>query len=89
MKISLYRVVVRVEFDGDIRFFLAPPKSMFLSISIDCFDVFDDVFVFQVFVKLLIFLFSRAAALPKSLSPPRSPRRFYELALHMGVARQA
>ena len=40
MKISLYRVVFRVEFDGDVRFFLAPPKSMFLSISIDFFDVF-------------------------------------------------
>ena len=44
MKISLYRVVFRVEFDGDVRFFLATPKSMFVSISIDFFDVFCDFF---------------------------------------------
>ena len=78
MKISLYRVVFRVEFDGDVRFFLAPPKSMFLLISIDFFDVFCNFFVFQVFVKILIFFF-RAAAEPKSLPPrprPPPPRRW-------------
>ena len=40
MKISLYRIGFREEFDGDVRFCLAPPKSMILSISIDFFDVF-------------------------------------------------
>ena len=40
MKIGRYGVIFRVEFDGDARFFLAPPKSMFLSISIDFFDGF-------------------------------------------------
>ena len=59
MKISLYRVVLRVEFDGDVCFFLAPPKSMFLLIFI---DVFSNLFVFQVFVKILICFFPAAAA---------------------------
>ena len=45
-------VVFRVEFDGDVRFFVAPPKSMFLSFFIDFFDVFCNFFVFQVFVKI-------------------------------------
>ena len=58
MKISLCRIVFRVEFDGDVPFFLAPPKSMFLSIFIDVFDVFCNFFVFQVFVKILIFFSS-------------------------------
>ena len=56
MKISLYRVVFptfRVDFDGDVRLFLAPPKSMFLSVSID----FCNFFVFRVFVKILILFF--------------------------------
>ena len=29
MKISLYRIVFRVEFDGNVRFCIAPPKSFF------------------------------------------------------------
>ena len=74
MKISLYRVVFRVEFDGDVRFFVAPPKSTLLSIFIYLFDVFCNLFVFRVFVKILIFFF-RAAAEPKSLPPP-PPRHF-------------
>ena len=78
---SIYRVLLRVEFDGDVRFFLAPPKSIRLSFSIDFFDVFCNLFVFQVFVKILIF-FPHAAAEQKSLP---QPRRFYELVLHMGV----
>ena len=48
MKISLYRVVFHVEFDGDVRFLLAPPKSMFLLIFIDLFDVFS-IFSFSKF----------------------------------------
>ena len=64
MKISLYRVVCRVEFDGDVRFFLAHPKSRFLSIFIDFFDVFLQFFRFPIFRKNLDF-FSRAAAKPK------------------------
>ena len=59
MKISLYRGAFRVEFDGDVHFFLAPPKSMFLSISINLFDIFSYFLVFQVFLKVLI-LFSPA-----------------------------
>ena len=86
MNISLYRVVFRVEFDGDVRFFVAPQKSMFLLISIDFFIFFCNLFVFQVFVKIMIFFFC-AAAEPKSLLPPPRwpPQRFYALVLHMGV----
>ena len=51
-------VVFRVEFDGDIRFCVAPPKSTFFMIFIDLFEVLRDFFVFGVFVKLLGF-FSR------------------------------
>ena len=85
MTISLHRVGFRVEFDGDVRFFIAPPKSMFLSLSIDFFDVFCNFFLFQVFAKILIF-FSvpppsqnlcrcrRRGTEP--LPPPRLPWRF-------------
>ena len=84
MKISLYRVVFRVEFDGDVRFCLASPKSMFLSIFIDVFVVFLQFFRFPSFRKNLDFFF-RAAAEPAAL-PPR-PRRFVKLVLHMHVVR--
>ena len=79
-------VVFRVEFDGDIRFCVAPPKSMVLLIFIDFFDVFRNFLIFGFFVKLLIFFF-RAAAEPKTLPPrPRPPpRRFVTLILHMRV----
>ena len=80
MKISVYRAVFRVEFDGDIHFCIAPPKSRFLSISID-FSIFFVIFRFPSFRKNLDFFF-RAAAEPKSLPPPR---RFYKLVLHIGV----
>ena len=65
MKISLYRVVVRLEFDGAIRFCLAPPKSMFLQIFIDFLDVSRNLFVFE-FSKKPGF-FSRAVAKPRTL----------------------
>ena len=58
MKISLCKVVSRVEFDGDVGLFPAPPKSMFLSISIEFFYVFCNFLVFQVFVNILICFFS-------------------------------
>ena len=48
-------VVCRVEFDGDIRFFLEHQKSMFLLICIDFFDVFCNFFVFQVLQKTWFF----------------------------------
>ena len=48
-------VVFRVEFDGDIHFCVAPPKSMVLLIFIDFFGVFSNFFVFGFFAKLLIF----------------------------------
>ena len=57
MKTSIYRIVFRVEFDGDVRFFLTPQKSMFLSISIDFFDVFLQFFRFPSFRKNLDFFF--------------------------------
>ena len=43
-------VVFRVEFDGDIRFFLDLQKSMFLLICIDFFDVFA-IFSFSKFLQ--------------------------------------
>ena len=78
MKISLYRIVFRVEFDGDVHFCIAPPKSILLSIFSMCFL---QLFRFPSFRKNLNFFF-RAAAEPKSLPP----RRFYKLVLHMGVS---
>ena len=57
MKISLYRIVFRVEFDGDVRLFLTPPKSMFLSMFIDFFDVFLQCFRFPSFRKNLDLFF--------------------------------
>ena len=42
-------VVFRVEFDGDICLFVAPPKSMFLIIFLDFFEVVHDFFVFLTF----------------------------------------
>ena len=41
-KKSIIWVVFRVEFDGDIRFFVAPPKPTSLTILIDLFEVFPD-----------------------------------------------
>ena len=57
MKINLYRVVFRVEFDGDVRFFLAPPKSMFVSIFIEFSMFFLQFFRFPNFRKNLDFFF--------------------------------
>ena len=52
-------VVFRVEFDGDVRLFLAPPKSMFLSI----FSMFFAIFSFsKFFIKILIFFFKQKTA---------------------------
>ena len=44
--------VLRVKFDGGIRFCVAPSKSAFLWIVVDFFDVFCDLFVFSFVVKL-------------------------------------
>ena len=66
-------VVFRVEFDGDVRFFVAPPKSMFLLILKCVFRCFLQFFRFPSFRKNLDFFFC-AAAEPKSLPPqPRQP----------------
>ena len=56
-KISLHRVVFRVEFDGDIRFCVAPPKSTFLLTFLDFVEVFHAFLVLSVFAKLQIFVF--------------------------------
>ena len=55
-------VVCRVEFDGDIRFFLEHQKSMFLLICIAFFDVFCNFFVFQVLQKTWFFFPCRRRA---------------------------
>ena len=90
-------VVFRVEFDGDVRFFVAPPKSMFLSMLIDFFDVFYNFFVFQVFVKILIFfsvpspsqnLCRRGRGSRRRCGRRRSSRRV-TLFLHINVAELA
>ena len=49
------RVVFRVDFDGDVRFCVAIQKNNVLLFFIDFFDAFCNFFVFQVFVKILIF----------------------------------
>ena len=61
-------VVFRVEFDGDIRLCVAPPKSMFLMMFLDIFEVlnFRDFFVFQIFHEIPDFFFPprRRQAIP-------------------------
>ena len=57
MKISLYIAVFRVEFDGDVRFCLAPPKiGVFIDLHrfFRCFLLF---FRFSSFCKNLDFFF--------------------------------
>ena len=55
----------RVQFDGDIRLCVAPPKSMFLMISLVFFEVFCDFFVFQNFHKITDFFFLRGGRPPE------------------------
>ena len=40
LKINLYRVVFRVEFDGDVHFCIALQKSTVLSIFLNIFMIF-------------------------------------------------
>ena len=54
VKISLYRIVFRVEFEGDICFCLAPPKSMFFLVFHRFVRRFLQFFRFPSFCKNLV-----------------------------------
>ena len=48
-------IVFRIEFDDDIRFCVAFPKSMFLLVFTNFFEFFRDLFVFVVFLEVPFF----------------------------------
>ena len=82
MKMSLHRGVVRVEFDGAIRFCLAPPKSTFLWMFINFVNAFCNLFIFWVVEKILIFFPCRRRAedtvgpAEAAAAPPPRRQRF-------------
>ena len=70
LKIILSGAVFRVEFGGDIHFCIAPPKSMFLEISIDFFEVSRNFLFFEFSVKLIFFATAKPKTLPQTRRPP-------------------
>ena len=60
MEISLYRIVFRIEFDGDVRFCLAPQNRCFYR-SVSIFSIFFFNFLLSALSEFLDFFFRAAA----------------------------
>ena len=71
------RVVFRVEFDGDIRFWVSPPKSTRLLIFIKFFGGFSWFFHFRIFQKITDFFLNDGEIVSTKSRKPSENRKWF------------